>query len=99
MSNKKNINNRQSGIELLKIIAMFGIVISHSTQSVSSAENFIINNVNIEQPTMDFSIFISQFFRSFGALGNDMFLLSSIWFLIDSKNVKLNKKSRLAHST
>ena len=99
MSNKKNINNRQSGIELLKIIAMFGIVISHSTQSVSSAENFIINNVNIEQPTMDFSIFISQFFRSFGALGNDMFLLSSIWFLIDSKNVKLNKIAYMTFDT
>lgn len=99
MSNQKNINNRQSGIELLKIIAMFGIVISHSTQSVSSAENFIINNVNIEQPTMDFSIFISQFFRSFGALGNDMFLLSSIWFLIDSKNVKLNKIAYMTFDT
>lgn len=91
MSNEKNINNRQSGIELLKIIAMLLIVISHNAQSVSGAENFIMNNVNINQPTTNIFIFISQFFRSFGALGNNMFLLSSIWFLVDSKNVKLNK--------
>lgn len=91
MPNEKRINNRQSGIELLKIIAMLLIVISHNAQSVSGAENFIINNVNINQPTTNLFIFISQFFRSFGALGNNMFLLSSIWFLVDSKNVKLNK--------
>lgn len=91
MSNEKSINDRQSGIELLKIIAMFGIVISHCAQSVSIGENFITNNVDIEQPATSLSIFISQFLRSFGALGNDMFLLSSIWFLVDSKKVRSNK--------
>lgn len=91
MSNKTSIKQRQSGIELLKIVAMFLIVTLHCVQTMSGSENFILNNVNIKQPTTDLTIFIVQFFSYFGALGNAVFLISSLWFLVESNNMKLNK--------
>lgn len=91
MSNETSVKQRQSGIELLKIIAMFLIVISHCAQSMIGSENFILSNINIEQPTTDHTIFILYFFRHLGVLGNTVFLLSSVWFLVDNKNLKLNK--------
>lgn len=91
MSNDTSVSQRQSGIELLKIIAMFLIVISHCVQSISNSEKFILNNVNIAQPTTDYKIFIMQFLRYFGTWGNAVFLLCSVWFMVDSNNLKLNK--------
>lgn len=89
------LSQRKSGIELLKIIAMFLIVIHHCVYTIRNSENFILNNININRPTTNISIFIAQFFSYFGGLGNAVFLISSAWFLVDSNSTKLNKIAQM----
>lgn len=85
---------RMSGIELLKIIAIVLIVISHITQTLETGNQIISNNVinytiNLKDPTSNINNIVLAFIRQFGALGNMIFLISSIWFLIDkNKNYK-----------
>lgn len=87
---------RLSGIELLKIIAIVLIVISHVTQTLETGNQIISNNVtnytiNLKDPTSSINNIVLAFIRQFGALGNMIFLISSIWFLID-KNKNYKKK-------
>lgn len=91
MSNETSVKQRQSGIELLKIIAMVLIVIAHCVQTIAESDKFVLHNINIVQPTKDIAIFALQIFYYFGVLGNSIFFISSAWFLVDSSNIKLNK--------
>ena len=86
---------RQSGIELLKIIAMLAIVIYHVSQtygiphsSLDIAPDYFID---INSATKQISNIIIIFFRYFGALGNDIFFIATAWFLLESKKCKKNK--------
>lgn len=80
-----SINKRESGIELLKIIAIFMIVISHVVSSLNKIN--IGGNVifNLEKSTTDVNTFILICMRYFGALGNLIFIIASSYFLVDSK--------------
>lgn len=81
--------NRNSGLELLRIFAMFWIVLHHITQSLSSSLSIIPINVTQASPVL--SHFILTFFFMLGPLGNLTFFLISAWFLLDSKQVKKQK--------
>lgn len=88
-------NKRESGIELLKIVAMFIIVISHVTQSIGRdmssygvADDYLIN---LTHSTTDISQLLLSFFRYFGGLGNSLFFVCSAWFLADSKKINTQK--------
>ena len=91
-------NKRESGIELLKIIAIFLIVIFHVTKSLSEVDYF--NNLGFSEgfllfaPTKDFSSFLMMLFRYFGVLGNFIFIITSSYFL--SKVKVTNKKKVLS---
>lgn len=89
---------RSSGIELLKILAMFIIVISHVTQTLTS--------VNTDVPWTDYMIDISKasgngvnmallVLRTFGIFGNSIFFISSAWFLLNNDRVKAKKELKL----
>lgn len=97
----KLINNidrqtRDSGIELLKIFAIFVIVINHTVQSLTNEAYNIPNNgfvIDISRATTNIQCILLQIFRHFGVLGNSVFFISSAWFLLKSKN--WNKKKWL----
>lgn len=89
---------RSSGIELLKILAIFIIVISHVTQTLTS--------VNTDVPWTDYMIDISKasgngvnmallVLRTFGIFGNSIFFISSAWFLLNNDRVKAKKELKL----
>ncbi len=71
---------RKSGIEFLKIIAIFLIIVSHVLQSYSNTYNGVLNNT-----TLDYEYLCMIFIRHLGVLGNLIFIICSSWFLIGSK--------------
>lgn len=97
----KLINNidrqtRDSGIELLKIFAIFVIVINHTVQSLTNEAYNIPNNgfvIDISRATTNIQCILLQIFRHFGVFGNSVFFICSAWFLLKSKN--WNKKKWL----
>lgn len=91
---RSSIKKRLSGLELLKIIAVLLIVVSHVTQTLGTYDigrpwgsDFYIN---LNTPTTDLSVFILILFRYLGHIGNTIFFTCSAYFLVDKKlpNVK-----------
>ena len=79
---------RNSSIELIKIIAMIMIVISHSMSvSKTSAEG----TINIHLATGNVELILAQLCRYLGAIGNNVFLIGSSWFLLNSRSAKPSK--------
>lgn len=68
---------------------MFFIVVNHFVMSVSYSDSAWFPHTDymlqIENVTKDPRLLTLAFFRYGGSLGNDMFLLTSAWFLVDSK--------------
>lgn len=89
-----NNETRKSGIELAKIVAILLIVISHVVLSISTESlslNETLDFINLNSATTNINTFILIVFRYLGSIGNDIFLISSIWFLCESNKTKLNK--------
>lgn len=81
---------RQSGFELLKIVAMLLIVINHVTQSLEylgTTDSLLF----LGHATMDIQILTLNLLRQFGGIGNDIFFICSAWFLIGKKEKRLRK--------
>ena len=80
---------RFSGIELLKLIAMFFIVISHSAPYYgnASAESFL----NLRVSTTNIQHFFIILFVYLGQIGNCIFLSCSSHFLLEQDTVKGRK--------
>lgn len=90
---KAKIKNRLSGIELLKAIAIFLIVLAHMTGTISGSGVDLSHNdyvLNIMNSTNDIQIFILSLFFGLGLLGNDIFFVCSAWFFLDKEDS--NKK-------
>ena len=79
-------SNRQSGIEFLKVIAIFIIMITHLTQSWLKYTDiqFTVTNMNA-------NLFILLIFRHLGDIGNLIFFVCSAWFIVDSNKSKKQK--------
>ena len=80
---------RESGIELYKVIAIFLIVLSHVIQTLTEP-NYVLGIgegtfINIATATTDLDVLLLALFRICGALGNNMFFICSAWFLVNSK--------------
>lgn len=85
---------RNAGIDLLKIVAILLIIISHIVQTLCTIPIIPIEGtylINLENSTNDVSILILGLLRGAGALGNNIFFACSVYFLIDSKRVKKEK--------
>ena len=77
---------RNSGVELLKVFAIFLIVLSHVTQTLGSTNSLITFDdyvIHLGKSTLDVQEIILMLFRQSGALGNTIFFVCSAWFLID----------------
>lgn len=78
---------RDSGVELLKIIAVVLIVISHVVQTLITENEYIPYSdylLDCTHATTNGTILLLAVMRHFGALGNWIFFVASAWFLLDS---------------
>lgn len=85
---------RDSSIELLKIFAVFIIIINHVVQTLTSKNPEIAYSgyvVNISVATTNVQNIILLIFRHFGVWGNSLFFICSAWFLLKSKSCKKKK--------
>lgn len=85
------MKKRNSNIELLKIIAIFIIVINHVTMTLTTNNMYSPKYLLPEIATLNIQHFIIFFFRHFGSWGNCIFLICSSWFLLDQSKVKIQK--------
>lgn len=85
----EKIKSRDSNVELLRIIAILLIVLSHSVPFFSN-QNFI-SFVNLDLSSSDVNTIIMIIIRSLGQVGNVIFIICSAYFLVDSKRVKISK--------
>lgn len=97
MPEQRTSIQRNSSIELLKLIAMLTIVLSHVAQTVGSANTQIPFDANIS--SMDPTIIILQLLRYFGSIGNNLFFICSAWFLVDKEKIKAEKIASLWGNT
>lgn len=79
------MNKRNSGIELVKVLAVIGIVISHAIPDGDT--NMYSSAIDINQATADAQLFIVALLKNLGQLGNAVFIICSSWFLMESKKV------------
>lgn len=94
MANDVSVEERKSGVELLKIFAIILIIVSHITQSLHSENNYVRYSdyiVNIASATNNIQLIILQFMRHFGMIGNTIFFVCSAWFLLSSNRVNTRK--------
>lgn len=84
---------RESGIELIKIIAILLIVISHVTQTLGSVNASFPPDyvIDLTLATRSARRFILTVLRYFGQQGNYIFFVCSAWFLPDSRAAKGGK--------
>lgn len=75
---------RNSGIDLLKIIGILSIILSHCTQTMERFFPF-------KNPSINPVFFVLQLFRHGGAFGNLIFVVSSSFFLLKSNKTKKHK--------
>ena len=85
---------RNSNIELLKIFAMFMIVLNHMIQTLSSTNPYFCNNdyvLPLNHATLSVHQFLLSNMAYSGVLGNSIFFICSAYYLIDSRRVKPEK--------
>lgn len=82
-------NNRKSNIELLKIIAMIFITLSHCLPVYGNAN--YLGWIDEQNAVLEINSLLVLFLRHVGQIGNILFVISSAWFLVDSNRVKPNK--------
>lgn len=98
ISQKLYKQERKSGIELLKIIAIFLIVISHVVQTLQ-IENVMISfndyMIPLQNATTNIQYLILTCFKYFGVLGNTIFFVCSAWFLVGKEKTSREKALQL----
>lgn len=85
--------DRNSGIELLKVISIFLIVVFHVISTLRTESPYAPNHdyvVDISVATISVRDFVLSLFTCFGPLGNTIFFVCSAWFLLRSQ--KCNKQ-------
>lgn len=73
---------RNSSIELLKIMAIVMIVISHAIP---------VGMIDLGLATDSLQYNIIRFIKCFGQIGNNIFIVSSAWFLLESEKAHIKK--------
>ena len=90
---KKTDNSRESGIELLKIAAIFLIVIHHVIITLRTPNSYVPYQdylIDLEAASPEFRNIILVLLSHLGAFGNTIFFVCSAWFL--QKSMAFNKK-------
>lgn len=85
---------RESGVELLKIIGIFLVALSHVVQTLTTQWGGVDSSgffVDLSQATTDISTLVILILRHSGALGNAIFFTCSAWFLVKSEKTNFKK--------
>lgn len=77
---------RNSGIDLVKVIAIFLIVISHCLPLYGGGDSPYFINLSIASNSIQH--FLLTIFNHFGNIGNIIFIICSSYFLLESKRSK-----------
>ena len=97
---KKERKRRQEnhGVELIKIIAIFVIILSHATDTIGNPDipHNLINNsneifFNFCNATDDLKLIAVKLMKVLPFFGNYVFMIASAWYLAKSNKLKLNK--------
>ncbi len=80
---------RNSSIELLKLIAIILIVFCHSIPDGNV--NAFNSAIQLGKATDNLQYLICEFIRNLGQIGNNIFIICSVWFLLDSTKVNTKK--------
>ena len=97
----EKVKQRNSNIELVKILAIILIIIAHMADSVSSfhesADARLLSKFFIDKSlaTTDINLFLINILCYFGRIGNTIFFLSTCYFLCDRKKTSLRKVVRI----
>lgn len=84
---------RATGIELLKLVAMLLIVISHTGPYYGTT--YMPSILNLRLATTDVQNLLLSFYVYLGQIGNCIFLVCSAYFLLEQDEVKVNKVIRI----
>lgn len=90
--------NRNSSIELLKVVGIVLIVISHVIQTLHSPNDLVGTQdyvLSIANATDNVQYLLLAMLRYSGALGNTIFFVCSSWFLLDSDKASLKKELQM----
>lgn len=85
-------DNRQSGIEGLKVLAMLLIITHHMISMFTLKSEFIPSSdymVNLSAATTDLQWFMLVNLNYGGVFGNGIFFVCSAWFLMDSMDINI----------
>lgn len=82
-------SEKNSNVELLKIIAIFIIVVSHVIPF--NYNNAGVEYIDINVAGLNTTTIVLQFFRYLGQIGNILFIICSSWFLLEKKNRNVRK--------
>ena len=80
---------RSSGVELLRLVAVVMIVFSHSMPWTTGAPSGHLMNLGLATKSLQRLMIV--FYQYGGQLGNAFFVVSSAWFLVGSRKVRLSK--------
>lgn len=85
---------RQSGIELLKILAIFLIVLYHVVQTLQTPSTVMTDQsylIDYSMATTDWTHVLLAILSYCGMWGNTIFFVCSAWFLLESKQCDMKK--------
>lgn len=94
LGGKPHSSERNSGIELLKIFAIFLIILAHVIQTLGSKNALVEYQdyvLDLSTATTNLQQFILVLLRCTGMLGNAVFFICSAWFLLDGKTIDKKK--------
>lgn len=90
----KNIKERDSGIESLKFLAAFLIIISHVVQTLGTKNTYVAYSnymLPLAESTTSVENFTLACLRYFGVFGNMIFFICTAYFLLESTKINLKK--------
>ena len=85
---------RNSGVELLKVIGIILVIVSHVVNTVSGIEAYSPYQdyiVDIGLATANIQILVLNMLRYSASIGNTIFFVCSAWYLLDSSKIKGRK--------
>ena len=84
---KAKQSRRNSSVELLKLLALFIIVISHSLPRYGTSQYTV--DFNYARVNLDYVLTIVEYY--FGQIGNAIFIACSSWFLLEHNKIRSDK--------
>lgn len=88
---------RNSKIELIRLVAMGMIILSHVLPNYGN--NMLNSVVDLNKSTTNINIFILMIYKYMGSIGNVLFIICSSYFLTESNNVKMKKIIKMVLET